>query len=134
LLYWNYGDYAGVGPGAHGRLTLNGEKIATEAPRQPEDWLKRVQTTGSANTDVEIISPDDQSAEYVMMSLRLTAGCDLRRAARLSPTRIDSHALVSLITDGYLTQTNTHLRTTAKGRLVLNAVLGKLLNGEASNA
>lgn len=127
LIYWRYGDYAGIGPGAHGRLTLDGHRVATDTPLQPEGWLTAVQTEGSASRDAESISATDQAAEYVMMSLRLAEGCDLERADRISKNRVDLGAMNSLIADGFLIQTGPNLQTTTRGKMVLNAILGKLL-------
>lgn len=126
-MYWQYGDYAGIGPGAHGRLTLNGQRVATETPLIPEDWLQTVQKHGTAVRDAEIISADDQAAEYVMMSLRLATGTELARVDAMSPNRLSQTAMTHLIDEGYLERTNVHLRSTARGKMVLNAVLGELL-------
>ncbi len=129
-IYWQYGDYAGIGPGAHGRLTLNGQRVATDTPLNPEDWLKTVQKHGTATRDAEVISKTDQAAEYLMMSLRLAEGSELERIEALSPGRISPAALTNLINDGYLKRTNRHIKTTSRGKIVLNAILGELLNGD----
>ncbi|MBR9862437.1 MAG: coproporphyrinogen III oxidase [Rhodobacteraceae bacterium] len=131
LIYWRYGDYAGIGPGAHGRLSLNSGRSATESPLMPEDWLNEVAQNRIANRVTEDISAEDQAAEYAMMSLRLSEGCDLERLHRISPDRIDLNAARELVRDGFLTQSNSHLRTTPQGKMVLNAILGKLLTGAA---
>ncbi|GGA18790.1 radical SAM family heme chaperone HemW [Neptunicoccus cionae] len=130
LIYWRYGDYAGIGPGAHGRLSLNAGRVATDAPLLPENWLETVERDGTANRVAEEISRDDQAAEYAMMSLRLSEGCDLERVEAISPRRLDLDAARELIQDGFLSQSNSHLRTTGQGKMVLNAILGKLLAGE----
>ena len=127
LIYWRYGDYIGVGPGAHGRLTIAGEKIATASERQPEAWLKLVGAQGHGLERWDRVTPQDQGTERLLMGLRLSDGIDLapvERALRrpLSPARIDA-----LQRQGLLTNENGRLRTTASGRLVLNAVLKQLL-------
>lgn len=127
LIYWRYGDYIGVGPGAHGRLTIAGEKIATASERQPEAWLKLVEAQGHGLERWDRVTPQDQGTERLLMGLRLSDGIDLapvQRALRrpLSPARIDA-----LQRQGLLTNKNGRLRTTASGRLVLNAVLKQLL-------
>ncbi len=127
LIYWRYGDYIGVGPGAHGRLTIAGEKIATASERQPEAWLKLVEAQGHGLERWDRVTPQDQGTERLLMGLRLSDGIDLapvQRALRrpLSPARIDA-----LQRQGLLTNENGRLRTTASGRLVLNAVLKQLL-------
>ena len=84
LIYWRYGDYAGIGPGAHGRLTLGGLRFATETPRAPTAWLERVEREGHGEVPRERLSQGDQAAEYLMMALRLSEGLDLDRHARLA--------------------------------------------------
>jgi putative oxygen-independent coproporphyrinogen III oxidase len=128
LIYWNYGDYAGIGPGAHGRITIDSQRIATETPVIPEDWLKSVQADGAATFDTEIIARNDQAAEYLMMSLRLRHGSDLSRLDRIAPNRLSSSALETLVADGFLVHENQFLKTTEKGKMVLNGILDKLLN------
>jgi oxygen-independent coproporphyrinogen-3 oxidase len=127
LVYWRYGDYAGVGPGAHGRLTLGGRRMATEAERLPEKWLAAVEGRGSsiALTD---ISPD-AARENLLMGLRLAEGIDLesyreRWGVIPSPSQIRDLGDAGLIAvDG------GHLQATARGRLVLNAVIAQLADG-----
>lgn len=126
-IYWKYGDYAGIGPGAHGRLTINGQRIATETPLLPEEWLSKVQGNEPATKDVEIISPKDQAAEYTMMSLRLAEGTDLTRVYALYPNRINKRSLDQLTSDRYLSLENNILTANSRGKMVLNAVLGELL-------
>jgi oxygen-independent coproporphyrinogen-3 oxidase len=131
-IYWQYGDYAGIGPGAHGRLTIDGQRIATDTPLLPEDWLKTVGEKGTAARDAEVIASEDQAAEYVMMSLRLTEGTELERVDAISPNRISEANMTKLINDGFLERTNSHLKTTKQGKMVLNAILGELLTKEAT--
>lgn len=130
-IYWQYGDYAGIGPGAHGRLTLSGNRIATDTPLMPETWLETVQKNGTATRNAEVITLADQAAEYLMMSLRLTEGSDLSRVSALSPNRIDTLRMSQMIDDGFLTLDNQLLCTTSKGKVVLNAILGELLAVES---
>ena len=124
LVYWRYGNYAGVGPGAHGRLTLDGRRIATEAERLPEKWLAAVEQRGSslALTDVS----KDAAREHLLMGLRLAEGIDLaayqkRWNVALAPSRI-----AELSSAGLITADRNRLRTTARGRLVLNTVIAQL--------
>ncbi|MEJ6707231.1 MAG: radical SAM family heme chaperone HemW [Amylibacter sp.] len=126
-IYWQYGDYAGIGPGAHGRLTIDGQRVATETPLLPEDWLATVQKNGSATRDAELIAPSDQAAEYVMMSLRLSEGTNLTRVNKISNNRVSQSAMTGLVDDGFLSFQNNTLTATPRGKMVLNAVLGKLL-------
>ncbi len=127
LVYWRYGDYAGVGPGAHGRLTVDGRKLATFARNSPEAWIDSVRTGGTAIQVAEEISASDQVTEYLMMSLRLSEGSDLGRIASLAPDRLNLGRLHQLQDRGLLTLTNQRLAATAKGRLVLDWLLGEIL-------
>ncbi len=127
LVYWRYGDYVGVGPGAHGRITIAGEKIATATERQPEAWAKSIEAQGHGLERWERVTLPEQGTERLLMGLRLTEGID--RAAvenalgrSLSPARIEALQDQRLLTDD-----NGRLRATASGRLVLNAVLKQLL-------
>ncbi len=129
-IYWNYGDYAGIGPGAHGRLTIDGQRLATQTPLNPETWLETVQTKGTATQIDEIISAQDQAAEYVMMSLRLADGTNLERAETLCANRVSKTSMENLVSDGFLSLNRDVLRTTNQGKMVLNAILGELLAKE----
>ena len=127
LIYWRYGDYAGIGPGAHGRLTIDGQKIATTTPLMPEEWLNQVEKNGSATEDAEIINGADQAIEYLMMSLRLAEGTSLRRYETLSGLSIDSQALQNQQELGFIVVENDRIKATKKGRPILNSVLRELL-------
>ncbi|HMR59819.1 radical SAM family heme chaperone HemW, partial [Amaricoccus sp.] len=84
LIYWRYGDYAGIGPGAHGRLTLRGRRWAIESPRSPDAWLSAAEG-GTAEIAIRSeVETHDQGAEMLMMGLRLREGVDLGRYARLT--------------------------------------------------
>ena len=126
-IYWNYGDYAGIGPGAHGRLTIKGQRQATIAPLLPETWLDTVQKFGTATQTDEILSAEDQAAEYIMMSLRLTTGTDLSRANTIFPDIVSKIAVDHLIDNNLLKKTGKILQTTERGKMVLNAILGEIL-------
>lgn len=125
LVYWRQGDWAGVGPGAHGRLTLNGARFATEAPRAPDAWLKSV-AEGAGELPREIVPRDEQATEYLLMSLRLAEGMDLARHARLSGQPLDRAALNDLSALGLVEIRGERLAVTAAGRPVLNAILRAL--------
>ena len=126
LIYWRAGDYAGVGPGAHGRLTLSGGRHATDTPKAPGAWLQQVEQTGSGDREVSPLPLSEQATEYLMMSLRLREGTDLRRFESLSG-RLHSGKLADLAALGLVEQAGDRLRTTAPGRMVLNAILRELL-------
>ena len=136
LTYWRYGDYIGIGPGAHGRLTLAGSKYATRQHGAPEVWLARVQRHGHATQAMTPLAWHERRDEMVMMGLRLTEGI-ARRAFRRelgcdATQALPAATLNDLIDAGYLELDAHRLATTAEGRLRLNAVLGYLLSGTAA--
>ncbi|WP_420004618.1 radical SAM family heme chaperone HemW [Arenibacterium sp. LLYu02] len=126
LIYWRYGDYVGIGPGAHGRLTLNGQRYATEAPRAPGAWLDAVRA-GTGTLPFDLLTPEDQVAEHMMMGMRLYEGLDLDRHAQLAGVPLDQDRLSHLQSLGMVTLDGARLRATSDGRAVLNAVLRDLL-------
>ena len=131
LTYWRYGDYVGIGPGAHGRLSINGEKHAFRQHRAPEAWLDAVERQGHATRTDLSIEPEERFAEMAMMGLRLREG--LRRARIWEETGaplerwIDSAALERLVQGGFLAIDAERLVATAAGRQRLDAVLAALL-------
>ena len=131
LTYWRYGDYVGVGPGAHGRLTLDGAKWATRAHRAPEIWLERTVRAGHGAHPFEPVPPEARATELLMMGLRLAEGVPLARiaeeAGRPLADIVAKGALDRLVGGGFLALTPTHLRATQDGRQRLNAVLAALL-------
>jgi putative oxygen-independent coproporphyrinogen III oxidase len=127
LVYWRYGDYAGIGPGAHGRLTRHGRRHATEAARSPEAWLEAVRADGPAWADLGPIDIADQAIELVMMGLRLAEGVDLDRHRNLAAKPLPADRIDELVGLGVLEIANRRLRTTPAGRPVLDAVLRRLL-------
>ncbi|MEL6978619.1 MAG: radical SAM family heme chaperone HemW [Pseudomonadota bacterium] len=127
LIYWRYGDYAGVGPGAHGRLTTPRGRVATETLRDPAAWLSEVETKGEALLEPTPLTRREQAEEMMMMGLRLTEGVDLDRYAALSGAPLSATRIETLQADGYVAQEGRTLRATPKGRPVLNALLRDLL-------
>ncbi|MBX7198365.1 MAG: radical SAM family heme chaperone HemW [Rhodospirillaceae bacterium] len=129
--YWRGGDYVGVGPGAHGRLTQGGVTRATRQIKAPSLWLKAVGANGHGTQEVEPITPEARAEELVLMGLRLTEGLDKARFARLAGRPLEqviaAPALKILLDEGHLVDSATTLLTTAKGRLALNAVVASLL-------
>jgi len=131
LVYWRYEDYLGIGPGAHGRLTIAGEKRALRNRRAPEAWLEAVDKSGNGSDETTILSPAERRDELLMMGLRLREG--VARARFLAETgtaieaALDAGRLVPLIEGGFLMLDALGLRATAAGRQRLNAVLSALL-------
>lgn len=137
LTYWRYGDYVGIGPGAHGRLSLNGtaaatsRKVATRQHRIPEAWLAAVEKTGHGTRERHPIEREARLAEMVMMGLRLRAGIErtaFRREVDAEPEEaLPPAALRQLIDGGFLELDSTGLRATDAGRRCLDALLARLL-------
>lgn len=125
-IYWRYGDYVGIGPGAHGRLTLSGRRHATEAYRMPGEWLSAV-SQGSGESLREALETEDVVAEYTMMGMRLIEGLDMDRFSSLSPSPLPRDRIDDLVNLGMVTISDQRLRVTDQGRGVLNAILRDLL-------
>ncbi|MFC7702662.1 radical SAM family heme chaperone HemW [Plastorhodobacter daqingensis] len=127
LIYWRAGDYAGIGPGAHGRLTLGTQRLATDTPTDPLAWLAQVERKGSGELPRQPLDGGDQADEYLMMSLRLAEGVDLTRHAALAGQTIPEHRIAPLQDLGLLELKGDRLCATADGRIVLNAILRELM-------
>ena len=131
LAYWRGGDYLGIGPGAHGRLTSGGVTRATRVVRSPERWLRCVEQRGHGITESETIGCAARSDEMLMMGLRLAEGVCLSRlearGGRAFDDHIDAARLAHLIDGGFLERDHTHLRATPAGLRVLDSVLASLL-------
>ena len=126
LIYWRCGDYAGIGPGAHGRLTLSGARLATSTPLLPNDWLTRIEVIGSGELAREAVPRDEQANEYLMMGLRLTEGLDVERYAQLAGHVLQESSVVRLEDLGLVAREGERLRATEAGRPVLNAIIREL--------
>jgi oxygen-independent coproporphyrinogen-3 oxidase len=127
LIYWRYGDFAGIGPGAHGRLTDAQGRWATDTPKAPGVWLERVETTGSGEGPRERLSAADQAAEFLLMGLRLAEGVELARYAALAGGDLGAGRLAHLEEIGVLWRRDGRIGATTAGRPVLNAILRELL-------
>ncbi len=131
LTYWRGGDYVGIGPGAHGRLTRDRKTRAVRQVKAPALWLKRVAEKGHGTQEEETLTPEARAEELVMMGLRLTEGIDKERFLKLAGLPIEAavnqNALADLTADGFLDDTTEHLAATGKGRLALNAVVRDLI-------
>ncbi len=126
LIYWRYGDYVGIGPGAHGRITLNGRKFATETHLAPTKWLKSAEN-GSGESNRSELSRQDQATEYLMMCLRIVEGLDIERYQALADQPLAQEKLQALSDIGMITIGENRLQATSDGRAVLNAVIRELL-------
>ena len=129
LVYWRYGDYVGIGPGAHGRLTLGARRVATNTERVPERWLASVETESAAELAREELDPRAQTVELLMMGLRLDEGVSLDRIERLVPLdqAIDPAGLRRALASGWVRCANGRLAATPAGRQLLDHVLRLLI-------
>jgi len=132
LIYWRMGDYAGIGPGAHGRLTLASGRIATEAERIPGRWLERTLSRPGAAETIERLLAADRASEYLMFALRLREGASLSRFAGLAGDPLSPNAIAELVKLGLLEQDSDRIRATNSGVIMLNAILRRLLADRSS--
>jgi len=132
LIYWRYGDYLGVGPGAHGRLTVDGVKRATRQHSAPEAWLQAVANQGHATRARDPLDAEQKRQEITLMGLRLAEGIHrdafVRELGAQPEALFDAGRLDALVAEGYLTLDDRRLVATAEGRLRLNAVIEHLLD------
>ncbi|PHR23333.1 MAG: coproporphyrinogen III oxidase [Hoeflea sp.] len=127
LTYWRYGDYAGIGPGAHGRLSTKAGKIATATERTPEQWLKLVAENGHGMVETSELSAAEQADELLLMGLRLREGINLKRWGALAGRDLDRDRTDFLIHHGMIEQMDAdRIRCTPAGMLVLDAVVADL--------
>lgn len=131
LTYWRYADYAGIGPGAHGRLTIGGHKYATRGHRAPDIWMERVRDHGHGGHAEEIVTADDRATECLMMGMRLREGMPLARleaeAGRSWEEIIRPAKIEALAQEGLAVLENGVLRATPAGLARLNGLLAYLL-------
>ena len=127
LVYWRYHEYAGVGPGAHGRLAIDGERRATSIEKRPESWLMRVEANGDGLVSDEMLTRAEQADEFLLMGLRLAEGIDPRRYAALAGHSLDEARIAALGVEGFIEETpGGRLRVTPAGFPVLDAVVADL--------
>jgi len=126
LIYWRYGEYAGVGPGAHGRLHLAGKYIATVTERLPERWLRKVGAEASGFTEWSEVAPADAAREHLLMNLRLIEGIDLAAYHTRWGIAPSAARIAELEQQGLIARAGDYLRATPRGMLVLNAVIAAL--------
>jgi putative oxygen-independent coproporphyrinogen III oxidase len=134
LLYWRYGEYAGCGPGAHGRLVIDGVRHATSTERSPEDWLGLVESARSGFVEQIPLARSEEADEMLLMGLRLSEGVDLARLAARNGAQLSAAAIADLAELGFIevmagTRGERRIRATAKGRFVLNEIVLRLSLG-----
>ena len=127
LIYWRYGEYVGVGPGAHGRIMTPHGRRAQATERHPEMWLTVVETDGQALVENEILSSEEQGDEFLLMGLRLSEGIEPARFEAVAGKRLDPDRIASLVSEGMVEVTPSgRLRVSADGFPVLDAVVADL--------
>lgn len=126
LLYWRYGTYAGVGPGAHGRLERDGRRVVTETEKLPERWRELVARHGHGLREQMPIASEDAAREQLLMNLRLREGIDLDAYRERWGRCVDEERVAALVEQGLLRLEGERLRATPRGRLLLNSVIAAL--------
>ena len=131
LAYWRYGDYAGIGPGAHGRLSLGDRLLATRRHRAPEIWAQRVEAIGHGSSEDVAVTPEERAREMLLMGLRLSEGISaarfMARTGIALEDAIEPDIFVRAVEAGYLVREDDAFRATREGRLRLDALLGALV-------
>ncbi|MGY3531569.1 MULTISPECIES: radical SAM family heme chaperone HemW [Bradyrhizobium] len=127
LVYWRGEEYAGIGPGAHGRLDIDGVRHATATERRPEAWLLNVEERGHGVVTDDSLNSEERADEFLLMGLRLAEGIDPRRYAKLSGRQLDPHRIAMLREEGAIAvDADGRLRVTKSGFPVLDAVVADL--------
>jgi putative oxygen-independent coproporphyrinogen III oxidase len=126
LVYWRYHEYAGIGPGAHGRLVVDGTRRATATEKRPEAWLMRVEANGHGVTTDEPLLRSEQADEFLLMGLRLAEGIDPQRYTALAGHALDEGRIAMLGGEGLIETVGGRLRVTRAGFPVLDAVVADL--------
>jgi putative oxygen-independent coproporphyrinogen III oxidase len=127
LVYWRYGEYAGVGPGAHGRLDVAPRRYATATEKNPEQWLALVEARGHGLVVDDVLTRIEQADELLLMGLRLAEGIELARYADVAGKPLDPERIADLARGGFIRTTpEGRLRVTAAGFPVLDAVVADL--------
>ena len=127
LTYWRYGEYVGVGPGAHGRFVEDGRRVVTITERMPETWANLVEAKGHGVIDGEVLTRSEEADEFLLMGLRLVEGIDLARYEQYAGRPLSSSRLSILQEEGLVAPVgNSRLRATPAGMIVLDAVVADL--------
>lgn len=119
--YWNSGDWIGVGPGAHGRLTIDGHRQAVEAAKRPADYI------GQTRSEWVSLTREETALELLAMGLRPASGLDTSRYEALTGTALPEHVMAALTQTGHLTQSGSHIALTKAGRLLADHIAAQLV-------
>jgi putative oxygen-independent coproporphyrinogen III oxidase len=128
LLYWRYGEYVGVGPGAHARIAEGENRRAIVMEKYPETWRKLVNEKGHGVVEDSIVLPPDQASEYLIMGLRVSDGIDLTRYEKLRGQSVNPNKIAGLKSLGLVKRDGPRLMATTQGRRLLNALITELAN------
>jgi oxygen-independent coproporphyrinogen-3 oxidase len=127
LTYWRYGEYVGVGPGAHGRFVEKSRRVVTMTEKMPETWANLVEAKGHGVIDGEVLTRSEEADEFLLMGLRLAEGIDLARYEQYAGRPLSSSRLSILQEEGLVSPVgNSRLRATPAGMIVLDAVVADL--------
>jgi len=127
LVYWRGQEYAGIGPGAHGRLDIGGIRHALATEKRPEAWLMRVEANGHGVITDDLLNREERADEFLLMGLRLAEGIDPRRYAALSGRELDAGRITVLREEGaIIVDPSGRLRVTQAGFPLLDAVVADL--------
>jgi putative oxygen-independent coproporphyrinogen III oxidase len=127
LVYWRYGEYVGIGPGAHGRIVTDAGRIATATERHPETWAVAVERDGHGIVESAALTPEEEADEFLLMGLRLREGIDPARYAALAGRPLDERRIGDLMGEGLIARRiGARLAVTAAGFPVLDAVVADL--------
>jgi putative oxygen-independent coproporphyrinogen III oxidase len=126
LVYWRYGDYVGIGPGAHGRIGVGPGKRAQATEKHPEMWLAQVESEGHGLISDDPLTQEEQSDEYLLMGLRLREGIDIHRYEAISGRRLARSQIESLAADGFVTESGGRIMVTPMGAPLLDTIVADL--------
>jgi putative oxygen-independent coproporphyrinogen III oxidase len=132
LLYWRYGEYAGIGPGAHGRAVMGGVRQATSTERNPERWAALVEERGHGLAETMVLNPAEEADEALLMGMRIAEGLDLDRLAALTGFAPSEAALADLAGLGLIERRGHRVNATAAGRIMLDQVVLRLSSALAA--
>jgi oxygen-independent coproporphyrinogen-3 oxidase len=131
LLYWRSADWIGVGPGAHGRVSIDGARIATEAQRRPADYIDAVAESAIGWIEESRLSGEEAAAETLLMGLRIDEGADIARVEALRGSPVNREALHWLLEQALVVADERRIRLTQRGRLLANRIAAELLTAVA---
>lgn len=132
LVYWQYGEYLGIGPGAHSRLIIDGKRHALMMTHHPENWLDQVETEGVGVQSREALSQQEVAEEFFLMGLRLIEGIPRKAFAQVLGKTLEetlpAELIKSFVNEELISLNHHGLSTTYKGRMLLNALVARLVS------